>query len=159
MLLPTTTWGQLREIALKDVKSGSQSSDNLLARDPGLMKIGEDKGNDEYVWPKEAEEFLEAIGEDPAAVTAAAGAPERESPLYFTADDDGNVLELVKDEDDSISIRVDGEWVDISDEEDFPTYYEQQLVPATDDSVGAWDAELEDNPKLTLDDISEFIGG
>lgn len=158
MLLPTTTWGQLREIALRDLKSSSQSSDNLLARDPALLKSGADKKDDEYVWPEEAKEFLEIVGEDPDAITAA-GSPgeEHESPLFFTVDDDGNVLELVKDEDTSISIRIDGEWVDISDEDEFPTVYEQEMKPATDDSVGAWDAELEDNQELKLEDITDYI--
>lgn len=256
MLLPTTTWGQLREIALRDLKSSSESSDNLLARDPDLLEKGADKKDADYVWPKEAKLFLESMGEeeeeDPEPVTAsatsqvdpgqrqkellqelaslhsewyddvqadvelneadqdphdketmesdymlhypdrsstpeqekvfqdkvarihaelqalskqpgavtAAGAPgeeEHESPLFFTVDDDGNVLELIKDEDDSLSIRIDGEWVDISDEDEFPTVYEQILKPATDDSVGAWDADLEDNQELKLEDIADYI--
>lgn len=252
MLLPTVTWGQLREIAMADAEDGSISSDNLLRRSPEIFDRSEGKKNDEYVWPEQAEEFLAVTGEHPDTITAsatpavdpaqrqkellqelaqahgewydevqadvelkpedqdphdkesmesdymlhypdrsatpeqekifqdkvarihtelqalsqqprtvtAAGAPgeeEHESPLFFTVDDDGNVLELVKDEDTSISIRIDGEWVDISDEDEFPTVYEQEMKPATDDSVGAWDAELEDNQDLKLEDITDYI--
>lgn len=161
MLLPTTTWGDLRAIFLREAGSAETSADNKL-QDPEMFEASLGQANEDYVWPEDAKEFLEVIGEDPAAVTAAAGAPapveeERESPLFFTVDDDGNVLELVKDEDESISIRIDGEWVDISDEDEFPTVYEQEMKPATDDSVGAWDAELEDNQALKLKDIADYI--
>ena len=158
MLLPTTTWGQLREIALQDIKNGTQSSDNLLLRNPELLTKGSSKKNEDYFWPEEAKLFLEAMGEDPEAITAA-GSPEEEpeSPLYFTVDDDGNVLELIKSEEESLSIRVDGEWVDISSEDEFPTVYEQTMKPATDDSVGAWDSELESNDQLKLEDIRDYI--
>lgn len=103
---------------------------------------------------------LQALSGEQEAITAA-GSPEDEeddeSPLFFTVDDAGNVLELIKAEDDSMSIRIDGEWVDISDEDEFPTVYEQDLKPATDDSVGAWDATLEDNQNLKLEDIQDYI--
>lgn len=111
----------------------------------------------EAIFQQRVAEAIENLTKADAAAMTAAGTPEAPSPLFFTVDDKGNVLELIKDEDDSLSIRLDGEWVDISDEDEFPTVYEQVLKPATDDSVGAWDADLEDNQELKLEDIGDYI--
>jgi hypothetical protein len=60
-------------------------------------------------------------------------------------------------EDDGLFIRIESKWVDISDEEEFPTVYEQDMHFANDESVGAWDAELEDNDELKLEDIQDYL--
>jgi len=133
--------------------------------------------DDEYVWPDRAEKFLAGgeipddvdageLDESPEAITAA-GEPQEDpeaeaeweppSPLYFTVAEDGTVLELVKMEDDGLFIRIESKWVDISDEEEFPTVYEQDMHFANDESVGAWDAELEDNDNLKLEDIQDYL--
>jgi len=163
MLLPNTTWGQLRESYLADVEQGVVSSENPL-HDIKFRKLSSDKKNEEFVWPEEAKLFNETLEQDPEAVTASGepeGEPEAEweppSPLYFTVAEDGTVLELVKMEDEGLFIRIESKWVDISDEEEFPTVYEQDMHFANDESVGAWDAELEDNDQLKLEDIQDYL--
>lgn len=167
MLLPTVTWGDLRSISIDAMKTDTIIPDDLLA-DPEMFEMSRGKPDEEYVWPEQAEEFLEfmksADQEDPEPVTAA-GEPSVEeegefefpSPLYFTVDDDDMVLELVKMEDEGLFIRIEGKWVDISAEDEFPTVYEQTIHFANDESVGKWDAEFEENEKLTLADISDYI--
>lgn len=81
---------------------------------------------------------------------------ELPSPLYFTVDESGMVLELVKSDDEGLFIRIDQKWVDISDEEEFPTVYEQDIHFANEDSVPAWDSDLEDNDSLTLEEIVDY---
>lgn len=171
MLLPDTTWGTLRDIFVADVSNNTLTSDNLLANSPEMYAESFNHEDDEYVWPEQAEAYLadgeipddvEAgeLEEDPEAITAA-GEPEAEweppSPLYFTVAEDGTVLELVKMEDEGLFIRIESKWVDISDEEEFPTVYEQDMHFANDESVGAWDAELEDNTNLKLEDIQDYL--
>lgn len=149
------------KVALLNLTSAEKKEfeENMMKKAAELGSIKDDgsdrKGSEELFekWVFDAIAELERKN-DPLV---AAGTPEAPSPLFFTVDDKGNVLELIKDEDDSLSIRLDGEWVDISDEDEFPTVYEQILKPATDDSVGAWDADLEDNQELKLEDIADYI--
>ena len=175
MLLPDTTWGALRSILVADTQGNTINPDNLLAQNPDMYAESFNHEDDEYVWPDRAEKFLsggeipedvdtEELDEDPEAVTAAGepqGEPEAEweppSPLYFTVDESGTVLEMVKADDEGLFIRIEGKWVDISDEEEFPTVYEQDMHFANDESVGAWDAELEDNDNLKLEDIQDYL--
>lgn len=147
-------------------KNGLESPDNRLA-DPEVLERSKGKKNEDYYDPEAAEEFLKAMDEyeevPPEAVTAA-GEPQEEegddpvlSPLYFTVDESGAVLELVKADDEGLFIRIEGEWVDISDEEEFPTVYEQDMHFANDESVSHWDSELEENDNLKLEDISDYL--
>lgn len=171
MLSPNVTWGELREIMLMESRNGTISPDNLLANDPEMYTDSFNHEDNEPVWPERAgkvpnfEELpddVEAgeLDEDPEAITAA-GEPEAEweppSPLYFTVDESGAVLEMVKADDEGLFIRIEGKWVDISDEDEFPTVYEQDMHFANDESVGAWDAGLEDNPNLKLEDIQDYL--
>ena len=177
MLLPDTTWGTLRTIFLADAQNGTITSDNLMLQKPEMYDESFNHEDDEYVWPDRAEKFLAGgeipddvdageLDESPEAITAA-GEPQEDpeaeaeweppSPLYFTVAEDGTVLELVKMEDDGLFIRIESKWVDISDEEEFPTVYEQDMHFANDESVGAWDAELEDNDNLKLEDIQDYL--
>jgi hypothetical protein len=175
MLLPDTTWGALRSIFVADVEQNTLNPDNLLAQKPEMYEESFKHEDDEYVWPDQADAYLaggeipddvaaEELEEDPEAITAA-GEPESEpeaeweppSPLYFTVAEDGTVLELVKMEDEGLFIRIESKWVDISDEDEFPTVYEQDMHFANDESVGAWDAELEDNDQLKLEDIQDYL--
>lgn len=164
MLLPNTTWGQLRESYIADAEQGVVSTENPL-HDIKFRKLSADKKNEDFVWPEEAKLFNETLEQDPEAVTAAGdpveGEPEDEweppSPLFFTVAEDGTVLELVKMEDEGLFIRIESKWVDISDEEEFPTVYELDMHFANDESVGAWDAELEDNDQLRLEDIEDYL--
>lgn len=174
MLLPDTKWGTLRAIFMADAQNGTITSDNLMLQRPEMYDESFNHEDDEYVWPDRAEKFLEGgeipedddsdageLEESPEAITAAGGEPEAEweppSPLYFTVAEDGTVLELVKMEDEGLFIRIESKWVDISDEEEFPTVYEQDMHFANDESVGAWDAELEDNDQLKLEDIQDYL--
>lgn len=161
MYLPNVTWGQLREDFLRDVQNDVQTTGNPL-HDIKFREMSAGKPNDEFVWPEQAELFNQTMAEDPEAITAA-GEPQEEmeddpmlSPLYFTVDDNDNVLELVKADDEGLFIRLEGQWVDISDEDEFPTVYEQTIVFANDKSVGIWDAEFEDKNDLKLKDIKEY---
>lgn len=154
MLPSVTTWGELRADYLEDVKNGVINSENPL-HDATIRDASTDKSNEDLVWPALTEE---------AAPIVAAGAeeeveeePELPSPLYFTVDDKGNVLELVKMEDTGLFIRMDNQWIDISDEDEFPTVYEQIMKFANEDSVPAWDAGLEENDELKLEDITDYI--
>lgn len=176
MLLPNTTWGQLRRNYLEDIKQGVVTSENPLHDRKIRAESGEHK-NEDLVWPEAAKLFNEAVSLDPEVITAdeataaskaltASGEPGEEepeaeweppSPLYFTVAEDGTVLELVKMEDEGLFIRIESKWVDISDEEEFPTVYEQDMHFANDESVGAWDAELEDNDQLKLEDIEDYL--
>jgi hypothetical protein len=155
-----------------DAQNDTITSGNLLAHDPELYAESFNHEDDEYVWPDRAAKYLEDgelpedddIGEldESTEPVTAAGTPEEgemefPSPLYFTVDDNDNVLELVKADDEGLFIRIEGKWVDISDEEEFPTVYEQTIKFANDESVGKWDAEFEDNDALKLEDIQEFI--
>lgn len=168
MLAPNVTWGQLREDFIKDVEEGVVSSENPL-HDPKLRELSSGKANEDYVWPEEAARFNELFDDGEKTVTAA-GTPAEEvvdeeeepemefpSPLYFTVDSSGAVLELVKADDEGLFIRIESKWVDISDEEDFPTVYEQEIHFANDKSVGIWDTELEDKTDLKLKDIKEYL--
>lgn len=173
MLFPDVTWGSLRAILLQDAKNGTITPDNLLAQNNDMYTESFNHEDDEYVWPERAKRFVD-LGEIPEdtdigdleeneETITAAGASEEDgedpilSPLYFTVDDNDNVLELVKADDEGLFIRIEGKWVDISDEEEFPTVYEQDVIFANDESVGKWDAELEDNGNLKLEDISDYI--
>lgn len=173
MLLPDTKWGTLRAIFMADAQNGTITPDNLMLQRPEMYDESFNHEDDEYVWPERAEKFLEGgeipedddsdageLEESPEAITAA-GEPEAEweppSPLYFTVAEDGTVLELVKMEDEGLFIRIESKWVDISDEEEFPTVYEQDMHFANDESVGAWDSELEDNDHLKLEDIQDYL--
>lgn len=83
---------------------------------------------------------------------------EQPSPLYFTVDDDGFVLELVKEEEPSgIFVRQEKEWIEITEEDEFPTVYGQIVLYANDQSVGAWDAELEANEQLKQSDLDQYL--
>lgn len=162
MYLPNVTWGQLREDFLRDVENGVETTGNPL-HDIKFRELSAGKKNEDYVWPEQAELFNATALEDPEPVTAA-GEPQEEmeddpmlSPLYFTVDDSGAVLELVKADDEGLFIRMEGKWVDISDEDEFPTVYEQNIHFANDQSVGVWDAELEDKDDLKLKDIKEYL--
>lgn len=168
MLAPNTTWGQLRESYIKDVEEGVVTTENPL-HDLKFRELSSDKANEDYVWPEEAARFNELFDDGEKTVTAA-GTPAEEvvdeeeepemefpSPLYFTVDNAGMVLELVKADDEGLFIRIESEWVDISDEEEFPTVYEQKIIFANDKSVGIWDAEFEDNPNLKEKDIKDYI--
>lgn len=166
MLLPTVTWGTLRAIAKEAKEKNVLMAENLLA-DPEMLKQSEGKADDEYVFPEDAAQFLEDFGDLEETPVTAAGTPEQPeeeleddpmlSPLYFTVDDSGLVLELVKADDEGLFIRIEGEWVDISDEEEFPTVYEQTIMFANDKSVGIWDAEFEDKDDLKKEDIKDYI--
>lgn len=170
MLFPDVTWGNLRAILLMDAQNGTITSGNLLAQDDELYAESFNHEDDEYVWPDRAAKYLEGgelpddpdIGEldESAEPVTAAGTPEEDpmlSPLYFTVDDNDNVLELVKADDEGLFIRIDSEWVDISDEEEFPTVYEQTVMFANDESVSKWDSEFEDNDQLKVEDIADYI--
>ena len=177
MLAPNVTWGELREIMIMESRNGTISPDNLLANDPEMYQESFNHEDNEPVWPERAGKFtdLEELpddveageldeGDEPEAITAA-GEPQEEpeaeweppSPLYFTVAEDGTVLEMVKADDEGLFIRIEGKWVDISDEDEFPTVYEQDMHFANDESVGAWDAELEDNDQLKLEDIQDYL--
>lgn len=60
MLLPNTTWGQLREEYLAEVEQGTVSSENPL-HDIKFRKLSSDKKNEDFVWPEEAALFNETI--------------------------------------------------------------------------------------------------
>ena len=175
MLAPNVTWGELREIMIMESRNGTISPDNLLANDSEMYQESFKHEDNEPVWPERANKFkdledlpeddeTEEPSDDPEAITAA-GEPQEEpeaeweppSPLYFTVAEDGTVLELVKMEDEGLFIRIESKWVDISDEDEFPTVYEQDMHFANDESVGAWDAELEDNDHLKLEDIQDYL--
>ena len=163
MLAPNVTWGELREAFLKDVENETVSTENPL-HDVKFRQLSAGKKNEDFVWPEEAKLYNETIGQDDPEAVTAAGEPMEEmeddpmlSPLYFTVDDSGSVLELVKADDDGLFIRLEGEWVDISDEDEFPTVYEQTIVFANDKSVGIWDAEFEDRNDLKESDIKDYI--
>lgn len=165
MLSPTVTWGDLRQIFVDAYMDGTEIPDNLLA-DPAYYEESKGKANDEYVFPERAKEYLEMYPEGDQSVTAAATPEASEitedtatSPLFFTVDDDDNVLELVKEEseEDGLYIRIDGEWEDISEENDFPTVYEKTIKYANDESVSAWDSTLEGRDTLKLSDVSEYL--
>lgn len=157
MLLPTATWGDVRAIAKLAKDTGTRISDNLL-EDPEMLTISKGKADDEYIWPEAAEAFLKEMEVDPQPITAALD-PDAPSPLYFTVDENDNVLELVKEEEnpDATFVRNEGEWVDISSEEEFPTVDDQFIHYANDESVSAWDSELEENENLKLSDIASYI--
>lgn len=161
MLSPNVTWGDLRAAFLKDVEAGVETSENPL-HDIKFRQLSKDKKNEDYVWPEEAEAYQKLFPPDETVPVTAAGEPEMEddpmlSPLYFTVDDSGEVLELVKADDEGLFIRMEGKWVDISDEDEFPTVYEQNIHFANDKSVGIWDAEFEDKRDLKLKDIKEYL--
>lgn len=163
MILPTVTWGELRETYREylEAPEGTFIEDNLLNSE-SMMDRSEGKADDEYVWPEEAAQFKETFDNLDAKTLTAAGEPvegeeEFPTPLYFTVDDTGNVLELVKMEDTGLFIRMERKWVDISDEDEFPTVYEQDMHFANDESVPAWDAELEEKDDLKLEDIQDYL--
>lgn len=155
-----------------DTRNGTITPDNLLATDPELYEESFKHEDDEYVWPERAKKYLESgeipddldigeLDEDSGAFTAAGEPVEAEEvefpPLYFTVDEDGNVLELVRADEEGLFIRIDKRWVDISDEDEFPTVYEQEMHFANDDAVAKWDAEFEDKAALKLKDIENYL--
>lgn len=158
MILPTITWGEARAIYEMSLEQpyGTEIEDNILDNSE-MMDASEGKADDEYVYPEEAEAFLAAT-EEPEPITAAL-APDAPSPLYFTVDENDNVLELVKEEEDpdGTFVRMEGEWIDISKEEEFPTIDDQFIHYANDESVSAWDSELESNENLKLSDVQSYI--
>jgi hypothetical protein len=176
MILPDVTWGTLRAIALLDAQNGTITPENLLAHSAELYTESFNHEDDEYVWPDKAKNFIdlgeisddvevEDLDEGPDTITAA-GTPEEEAPveemefptpIYFTVDENDNVLELVKADDEGLFIRIEGEWVDISDEDEFPTVYEKTIKFANDDSVSKWDSEFEDNDDLKLEDVQDYV--
>lgn len=156
MLTRNTTWGQLRKQYLDEMAQGVVNSENPL-HDPAFRELSTDKKNEDLVWPEgEPEEKPVTAAGEPVEEE---GEPEMEfpSPLYFTVDDSGEVLELVKADDEGLFIRIEGKWVDISDEDEFPTVYEQSIHFANDKSVGIWDAEFEDKHDLKLKDVKDYL--
>lgn len=78
--------------------------------------------------------------------------------MYFTIDDaDGTLLELVNEGDpEGFFVRSQGEWVDISHEEDFPTVYDRTIIYVNDDAIEAWDSYFENREDAHVDEVEQY---
>lgn len=74
----------------------------------------------------------------------------------FTIDDDGNILELIKSDDEGVWVRENGDWILTDSNDPNDTIWDKEWLDVSEDAIKFWDESQNDEEPISRDRVVKY---